>query len=106
MIDGRGKLLRGKKNLWLDRARLAILSFRYVEDDRMSVKLRRDVAVNRAGGVVLELCRDELAGGLRRIIPADAGLGVVFELVESSADTLTVRLANALVAANECGERD
>ena len=106
MIDGRGKLLRGEKTLRLDGARLAILSLRYVEDDRMSVKLRRDVAVNRAGGVVLELCRDELAGGLRRIIPADAGLGVVFELVESSADTLTVRLANALVAANECGERD
>ena len=48
----------------------------------MSVKLWRNVAVNRTGGVVLELGRDELACSFRWMIPADTGLGVVFELVE------------------------
>src|SRR6266705_2340532 len=40
------------------------------------------------------------------MIPADAGLSVVFQLVEGNADAFPVRFADALIAANKRGERD
>ena len=94
------------KTLRLDGARLAILALRDIEDDGVSMKLRRDIAINRAGSVVLEFRGDELARGLGRMIAADTRLRVAFELVEGGADALPVRLAHPLIAANEGGERD
>src|SRR5713226_3457162 len=40
------------------------------------------------------------------MIAADAGLRVVFELVEGNADALPVRFADTLIAADKRGERD
>ena len=55
---------------------------------------------------MLELRGDKLARGLGRMIAADAGLSVVFELVESYADALPVRFADTLIATDQRGERD
>ena len=82
LIDGRGKLLRGEQALRLNRARLAIVALGDIENNRVCVQLWRDVAIDRTGGIVLELGGYKFASGLGRMIPAYAGLGVVFELVE------------------------
>ena len=81
LIDGRGKLLRGEEALRLDGARLAVVALGDVENDGVGVQLRRDIAIDRAGGIMLELGGDKLARGFGRMIAADAGLRVVFELV-------------------------
>ena len=106
LIDGRGKLLRGKEAVRLDRARLAVVAFGDVENHRMGVQLWRDIAVDRASGIVLKLGSDKLARSLGRMIAADAGLCVTFELVESNANALPMCFANALVSADKRGERD
>ena len=81
MIDGRGELLRGEETLRLDGARLAIVALGNVEKDRVRVQLWRDIAIDRAGRIVVKLGGDKFARGLGRMIAADAGLRVVFELV-------------------------
>ena len=106
MIDGRGELLRSEEAMWLNGARLAAIALGHIEDDGMGMKLWRDIAVYRAGRIVLKLGCDKFARGLGRMIAADAGLRVAFELVERHADALTMRFADALVAANERGKRD
>ena len=53
----------------LQRADVAVLRAREVEDDDVGVELGRGVAVDRSGAVVLELRRDPLARGLGRMIP-------------------------------------
>ena len=104
LIDGRGKLLRGEKALRLDGARLAAVALGDVEYHRMGMELWRDIAIDRAGGIVLELGGDKPARGLGRMIAADAGLRVVFELVEGYADALPVRFADTLIAADKRGK--
>src|SRR5260370_436904 len=61
LIDGRGKLLRGEEALRLDGTRLAVLALSDVENDRVSVQLGRDIAINRAAAIVLKLGGDKLA---------------------------------------------
>ena len=95
-----------KEALRLDGARLAIVALGDVENDRVCVQLWRDIAIDRAGCIVLKLGGDKLARGLGRMIAADAGLRVVFELVEGNADALPVRFADTLIAADKRGERD
>ena len=82
LIDGRGKLLRCEKALRLDGAGLAVLALGDIEDDGMGMKLRRNVTIDRAGGVMLELGGNELGRGFRRMVPADARLRVVFKLLK------------------------
>ena len=77
MIDGRGKLLRGEEAVRLNRAGLAIVSLSDIENDRVRMQLWRDIAIDGAGGIVLELGGDKPARSLRRMIAADAGLRVV-----------------------------
>src|ERR1700674_29383 len=55
LIDGRGKLLRGKEALRLDGARLPIVALGDVENDRVGVQLWRDIAIDRASGIVLKV---------------------------------------------------
>jgi hypothetical protein len=59
-----------------------------------------DVAIDRAAGIVLELGGDKPTCCLGRMIAADAGLCVVFKLVEGNADTLAMGVADALIAAD------
>ena len=106
LIDGRGELLRGEEALRLDGTRLAVVALGDVENDGVGMELRRDIAIHRAGGIVLELGGDKLARGLGRMIAADAGLRVVFELVKGNADALAVRFTDAVIAADQRGERD
>ena len=106
MIDGRGELLRREEALRLDGAGLAVVALGHIEDDGMGMELWRNIAIDRAGRIVLELGGDELARGFGRMIPADAGLRVVFELVEGDADALAMRFADTVVAADKRGERD
>jgi hypothetical protein len=94
LIDGGGKLLRGEEALRLDGAGLAVVALGDIEDDGVGMELRRNVAIDRAGGVVLELGGDEFGRGLGRMVAADAGLRVVFELLQGNADALAVRFAD------------
>ena len=100
LIDGRGELLRGEEALRLDGARLAVVALGNVENDCVCVQLWRDIAIDGAGCIVLKLGGDKPARGLGRMIAADAGLRVVFELVEGNADALPVRFADTLIAAD------
>src|SRR5271168_918037 len=68
-------LLRLKQTALLKSAGLTVLAFGHIEDNGMGVKLRSGIAVNRAGGVMLEGSGDKLAGRLRCMDVADAGLG-------------------------------
>ena len=106
MIDGGGELLRSEKALRLDGARLAVLALGHIEDDRMGMELRRNIAIHRASGVMLEFGGDEFAGGLRWMVPADARLRVVLELFEGDADALAVRLAHPVIAADQSRQRN
>ena len=99
-------MLRGEEALWLDGARLAVVALGNVKNDRVCVQLWRDIAIDRAGGVVLKLGGDKLARGLGWMITADAGLRVAFELVEGNADALAMRFADTLIAADQRGERN
>jgi hypothetical protein len=69
------------------------------------VQLWRDIAIDRAGGIVLKLGGDKLARSLGRMVAADAGLCVAFELVKGNADALPMRFADALVTTHKSGER-
>jgi hypothetical protein len=96
-------LLGGEEALRLDCARLAIVALRDIENDRVSMQLWRDIPIDRTGCIVLELGGYEFASGLGGMIAADAGLRVVFELVEGNADALTVGFTDTLIAADEGG---
>src|SRR5579871_2087146 len=104
LIDGRGKLLRGKEAVRLNRPWLAVAPFGDVENHHVRVQLWRDIAIDRAGGIVLKLGGDKLARSLGRMVAADAGLCVAFELVKGNADALPMRFADALVATYKSGE--
>jgi len=64
------------------------------------MKLWRDIAIDRAGCIVLKLGGDKFPCGLGRMIAADASLRVVFELVEGNADAFPMRFPDAVIATN------
>src|SRR5580692_938539 len=55
LIDGRGELLRGEETLRLDGPRLAVVALSNVENHYVCVELRRDIAIDGAGCIVLKL---------------------------------------------------
>src|SRR5208282_5528870 len=99
-------LLRLEKAALLQRPRLAILARGHIENDRMSVKLRRSVAIHWAGSVMLESGGNELCSRLRRVDIADPRLRIPLQFAKCYADALTVRLAHTLIAADKRGERN
>src|SRR5208282_2221198 len=101
LINGTSELLRCEEALRLNGARLAAIALGYVENNRMGMELRRDIAIDRAGGIVFELCGDKLARSLGRMIAADAGLRVVFELVKGNANALPMRFADTFIATDK-----
>jgi len=105
-IDGCHVLLRLEKTALLKRARLAVLTLRHVEDDRVRVKLGCCVAIHGASSIVLEGRGDEFSGCLRRMDVADAGLGIPLQFSECDADTFAVRVADAVIATHKGGQRD
>src|SRR5580692_7413104 len=103
LIDRRGKLLGGEEALRLDCARLAIVAFRDIENERVSMQLWCHIPIDRTGCIVLKLGGYKFASGLGQMIAADAGLCVVFELVEGNADALPVGFTDTFIAADERG---
>jgi hypothetical protein len=94
-------LLGGEEALRLDCPRLAIVAFRDIENDCVSVQLWRDIPIDRAGCIVLKFGDDKFASRLGGMIAADSGLRVVFELIERNADALPVSFTDTLIAADE-----
>jgi len=67
------------------------------------MQLWGDIAIDRTSRIVLKLGGDEPASGLRRMITADPGLRVAFELVEGNADAFPMRFADTLIATDQRG---
>ena len=80
---------------------MSVCALGHIEDDGVGMKLRRDIAIDRAGGIVLELGGDKLARGLGRMIASDSGLCVTFKLVKGDADAFAVRFADTFIAADK-----
>ena len=99
-------LLRLEKAALLQRPRLAVLALGHIENNGMSMKLRRSIAIDWAGSVMLEGGDNELGRRLGRVDIADARLRVPLQFAKCYADTLTVGHTNTLVAAHQRGERD
>src|SRR6202022_1991344 len=100
LIDRCGKLLGLKEASFLQGTRFSVSSFGDVEDNNVCMKLRRDIAIDWAGRIVFKLGGYKLPCRLGGMIAADAGLCVVFELVERHANALPVRFADTLIAAD------
>src|SRR5580704_7655690 len=96
LVDRSCKLLRGKETLRLQGTVLAVLPFSHVEDDDVCVELWREITVYGPGGVVLKLSCDESCCRLRRVVPADPCLGVVFKLLQCDANTLPMGIRHAV----------
>jgi hypothetical protein len=77
-----------------------------VEDDCMGMELRRGIAIDGAGGVVLELRGNELPGDFGRVVAADASLCIAFQLRQRTRDGLAVCLSYPFVPANKGGQRN
>ena len=67
----------------------------------MGVELGSGVAIDRAGGVMLELCGDEFAGGFGGVVAADPRLGVPLQLRKGGGHRLPVGLSHPLIAADK-----
>jgi hypothetical protein len=99
-------LLRLEKASLLKRPRLAVLTLGHIENDRMSMKLRRSVAIHRTGSVMLEGGGNEFARRFRRVDIADTRLRIPLQFAKCAADTFTVRLSHMRIAADKRGERN
>ena len=106
LINGRGELLRSEETLRLQGAVFPRLALRDIEDDGVGMELRSGVAVHGPGGVMLEFGGNEFGRGLRRMVPANPGHRVVLQVFKGDPDALAVRRANAVVTADQCGQRD
>src|ERR1039458_1005845 len=83
LVHGGRELLRLQETARLQGAHGSIFAFGHIEDDRMGMKLRSGVSVDGASSVMLKRRDDKLPRGLRRVVAADAGLGIVLQLVQS-----------------------
>ncbi len=101
LIDGGCELLRGEEALRLDCARLTILALGQIEDYRMGMELWGNIPIHRASCIVLEFGGNEFACCLRRMVPADSGLRIVFELFKGGADALAVRFSHPIISADQ-----
>ena len=79
------------------------MAFGHIKDNDVGMELWSDVSIDRASRIVLKLRSDELARTLRRIIPADAGLDIVLELVEGYADACSMGFSDAIIASHKSG---
>src|SRR5665213_4234825 len=105
LVDSGCKLLAIEVALRLNRASGAIPALGHIEDHGMGMELRGGIAVHWAGGVMLELCHDELAGSFGGMIAADASLRVTLQLRKGDGHGLPVGFADTVIAANKGGQR-
>jgi hypothetical protein len=66
----------------------------------MGVELGSGVAIDRAGGVMFELCRDEFAGGFGGVVAADPRLCVPLQLCEGGCHGVSMGFPHPFIAAN------
>ncbi len=100
-VDGCRILLRLEETALLQCARLSIFSLSHIEDDCMSMKLRRGIAVNWTSGVMLEGSSDELACCLGRMDVTYASLCVSLQLLQRDSNTFAMRLTHAIIATHK-----
>ena len=105
-VDRRRECLRLEQTTLLQRVRVAVFALSHIENDNVGVELRRGVAVDRTGSVVLKGRRYELAGLLRLAHVPHARLGVPLELGQGYSNTLPMRLTHPLVAAHQRRQRN
>ena len=89
----------------LERAGAPVVAFGHIEDHDVRVQLGRGVAVDGPRAVVFEGGGDPLPRRLGGMIAADARLDVRFHLVERHRDARPMRLAHAVIAADQGGQR-
>ena len=106
LVDSSSELLRLEETALLKRTCRSVRALSDIEDNGMSVKLRRGIAIDGPRCVVLEFCGDELAGGLGGMIATDPRLRIPLQLAKSSRDCLAVCLADPAVTADERGQRN
>jgi hypothetical protein len=90
----------------LDRAGLAALALGNIEDDGVGVELGSRIALDGPCGVMFEGSDHKLPGHLRSVDVADPRLGVLLQLSQSHAHTLSVGLSDTVIAADKRGQRD
>src|SRR5260370_8067797 len=89
-VHARCILLRLKKASLLKRPRFAALAFGHIENDGMSMKLRRSIPIHRAGSVMLEAGGNDLGRRLLRVNIADARLPIPLQFATCRANPLTL----------------
>src|SRR5579863_8324101 len=72
----------------------------------MGMELRRNVAIDGAGSVVLELGDNKLGRGLGRMVPAVACLRVKLKLFKRQVHARAVSVTNTNIPADKCRERN
>src|SRR5438552_6487485 len=70
------------------------------------MELGSNIPIHRTGCIVFEFGGDEFAGSLRRMVPADTGLRIVFELFKGCADALAVRFSHPIISADKRCQRN
>jgi hypothetical protein len=82
-----------------------VLALGHVEDDGMSMKLGRSIAINGPRGIVLESGGDKFSGSLWGMDIADPRLRVSFKLLECRAYTFPMSFPHPIIASHKRGER-
>ncbi len=100
-VHRRRVLLCAIELAWLQRTDGAVRRLCQIEDDCVGVKLRGRVAVDWPRAVVFKERGDRIACCFRTSIAAEPRLHVRLKLLQRDTHALTVRLTNALVAANQ-----
>jgi hypothetical protein len=87
-------------------AGLAALALGDIEDDSVGMELGSRIAFDRPRGVMLEGSDHKLPGHLRGVDVADPRLGVLLQLSQRHAYTLSVGLSDTVIAADKGCQRD
>jgi hypothetical protein len=87
-------------------ARLSVIALGDIENDGMSMELRRSITFDWPRSIVLEGCSNELTRCLRCMDVANPRLRIPFQLTQRYAHTLPVRLPDTIIAAHKRSQRN
>src|SRR5208283_4897785 len=104
-IHGGGVLLHAVEFLRLQWAYFTVFSLCQIEEDDMSVKLRRCITVYWSRAVVFESRGDPFARRLRRKIPSESRLNVSLQLVQSNSDTGSMGSLHPFISSHKGRQR-
>src|ERR1700753_2308223 len=106
LIDSGRKLLALEETARLHGAHGSVFSLGHIEDDRMGMKLWRCVSVHRARGVMLEGCGHKLPCRLGSMVAADAGLGIMLQLIQGKCDRFAMGFSHRIITTDESCQRN